>query len=1079
MHAQNVTISRRKKVVIVLITLAILGATGGSFILSRLLHLDAYREEIIAAVQSALGREVRYEKGDFSLRYGPSFTFTRVVVKERDGTTNLLAADRLTFKVSVAPLLQKRLVLKEMVLESPRIFLSRDRSGVLNIGDLLEERKEAPPLQVKGIRVRKGEIRFNDRAIAAEGVITSLEEVDLAVARKGGGDSWNVRLSTFVPDGGKKGTVSLAGTVELPARGKPLTDAALHMNILVKNLDVERYWPYYSRYVPFRKVIGHLDADTDFKGRLSAFTASGSMRMSGLRFHYPQVFHALLAPRELRIGYTMELNAGEVAVKALELTLDGLTVKGSCSIKDIHTEDPRITAKAVTSPFRLEEFGQYIPYGIIVKDTADFIEKHVRGGTYKLDEGRLDGRVSQILHMEEGENYNVLYIRGTVDKGLLSFGPGVPLFHDVKGELEMRGKDFNLRRMAGSFGTSPFTLEGKIADYPLDKPSAYPFTMNMTPGQAEVAWLLGQEKTGKLALSGASTLRLAGDGFTSAYNLSGEWNLTPAAYSYPDLVNKPAGRVNHLSFKGSINKREARLSSLQYTLPPMTLTATADYRFAGKRRLGFTISSNPFQLGETAPMLPPLAKYQPKGTIRAEIRGESSQNDLKDISWGGSVSLSAASFKPPGDIKPVSNLTGTVRFSGTTLETSQLEARLGSSTIYARGSLSGFRNPTLNLVFSSPSLDLNDLGLRPPNGELSVKKVQGNLSLKEGDIQIKSLAGQVNNSLLTLKGTVHDIRNPEIDLAVTSPRLDLDDIILLTTLRRGTKGAGPAPKVMLKASVHADTGRVKNMEFTRLRAGVQLEDRILYLQPLELSLFGGKFSGRGRVDFGSNGSPRYQVGYSLERVSAEQLLRAMEVKHGLVTGTMSAQGELTAKGEKAAVLKSTALGNAKLTFEDGTLKKFSVLSKIFSILNVSQLLKFQLPDMVSGGMPYNEITASLAIRDGIVSTSDLFIESDAMNISAVGKVDLVKEELDLTVGVQPLQTVDKVVSRIPIVGWILTGRERGLITAYFEAKGKWDDPAVTAIPVKSMAKGVFDIFKRVFQLPGKLITDTGEVILGK
>jgi len=30
-----------------------------------------------------------------------------------------------------------------------------------------------------------------------------------------------------------------------------------------------------------------------------------------------------------------------------------------------------------------------------------------------------------------------------------------------------------------------------------------------------------------------------------------------------------------------------------------------------------------------------------------------------------------------------------------------------------------------------------------------------------------------------------------------------------------------------------------------------------------------------------------------------------------------------------------------------------------------------------------------------------------------------------------------------------------------------------------MAKGVFDIFKNIFQLPAKLFTDTGEVIFGR
>jgi hypothetical protein len=53
------------------------------------------------------------------------------------------------------------------------------------------------------------------------------------------------------------------------------------------------------------------------------------------------------------------------------------------------------------------------------------------------------------------------------------------------------------------------------------------------------------------------------------------------------------------------------------------------------------------------------------------------------------------------------------------------------------------------------------------------------------------------------------------------------------------------------------------------------------------------------------------------------------------------------------------------------------------------------------------------------------------------------------------------------------------VTAYFEAKGNWENPQVRAIPVKALASGVFNIFKRVFQLPAKLVTDTGEVFMGR
>jgi hypothetical protein len=145
---------------------------------------------------------------------------------------------------------------------------------------------------------------------------------------------------------------------------------------------------------------------------------------------------------------------------------------------------------------------------------------------------------------------------------------------------------------------------------------------------------------------------------------------------------------------------------------------------------------------------------------------------------------------------------------------------------------------------------------------------------------------------------------------------------------------------------------------------------------------------------------------------------------------------------------------------------------------MSQLLKFQLPDIVTDGMPYNAITGTFSLKDGILSTNDLFINSDSLNISSVGTTDIIREKLDAIIGIQPFQTMDKVVSRIPVVGWILTSDTKGLITLYFQAHGDRSDPTVDVMPVTSMGKGVLGIFKNLFHLPEKLITDTGEVILG-
>ncbi len=128
--------------------------------------------------------------------------------------------------------------------------------------------------------------------------------------------------------------------------------------------------------------------------------------------------------------------------------------------------------------------------------------------------------------------------------------------------------------------------------------------------------------------------------------------------------------------------------------------------------------------------------------------------------------------------------------------------------------------------------------------------------------------------------------------------------------------------------------------------------------------------------------------------------------------------------------------------------------------------------MVKDGMPYNTIAGTFSLKDGILSTNDWFVNSDAMNMSIVGTTDIIREKLDVTIGIQPFQTVDKVVSRIPVVGWILTSDTKGLITLYFQAHGNRNDPTVDVMPVKSMEKGVLSIFKKLFPVAEKLITDT-------
>jgi len=1068
--------SRIRLLLVCLAALLLLLLGGGVFFVRNALDLENNKSVILEALQAGLHRRVIYEKGSFSFKPAPSFTFKKIEIMDRDGSRPFLRADRLTFKVSLLPLLDRRLVVKKVELDRPAATVVRDSAGVLSIADLLGAAGKGVSMQIRGFTVKGGTLRFVDRAIGPGEVVTSMEGIALSMTHLFWGKSSHLKLSASLVQGNGRGDVRISGTVTPAAKGKPLTDTSFSGSVEASDLDAGHFWGYYRPYVPFQKIDGRFQLDGSFKGKLARFSSKGKIKVRNVRFAYPQVFHSVLTPKKIALSYALELTEKDLDVTSLHLDVDGLDVKGSCALRDLHSGDIFIDARAATSKFRLEDFGGYIPYGIIATDASEYIEQHIKGGLYRLEKGTLAGRVSQIAHMEKGTNYNVLFIKGTVEKGLLSYGPAVPAFNDISGNLEMRGRDFILSGMRANFGTSPFALEGRITDYPLKMPCRYPFTMSMKPRPPEVAWLLQQQKSRQFAFSGDSDLSLQGNGTTSGYLLSGTWDLSAAALSWRDLIAKPAGRAARLSFQSMLDEEGTRVPVFRYDMGPLSLAGAVEY-FPGRKTVPlFSIRSNDIPLQAVAPEIPKLARYKPSGKMRLNLKGVRKQPG--DLALTGELALSGASFKADGFAKPVTGINSTILFQGDTLKAPHFTARIGNSNISGSGALAGFSSPAVSLSFSSPSLDLADLGLYSGGKPVIAHKVHGSATLRNEAVTIRQLSFQVNRSALRLSGTVHDPRHPRADLVLDASYLDMDDVALLAALERGKEVRKEPSRLSLNATVTAEAGRFNKVDFRKLRTSVHLEQKVLYLEGVECAVLGGAFAGKGRIDFGSVGGPRYQASFDVRNFSAAQFLQVLDTGREL-TGTMSLEGELTAKGDSFAEIKASSLGNVKLHCEKGSLRKFALLSKLFSVLNVSQLFKFRLPDMVSGGMPYNQINASFSFRDGVVTTNDLFIDSNAMNISMVGNFDLVKERLDVTIGVKPLQTVDKVISRIPVVGWVLTGKNKSLISAYFTAKGSLDNPTVTPVTVTSLAKGVFNIFKRLFSLPAKLVTDTGEVIINK
>jgi uncharacterized protein involved in outer membrane biogenesis len=1072
--------TRKKIVILTIITFLLISVAGGvATVLFTLSNLDARKGDIVAFLNKTLNREVSYENQEFSFRLGPTFTFRGIEVKERDGKNTFATIERLSFKVAVLPLLTGKIVIKKMHLEKPAGNLLRDSNGVLNIGDLLESQK-TPSIEIRRMVISDGAVTFTDHHIIPSGWTIRLSDIDFAIRKPIFGRATDLHFLAALDQKGKKGTLSVNGSIRFPGKNESLANSRVNARIIATGLSINQYGPYWKKHLPFRSAAGGLNIDVRIRGDAHRFSSEGSVAVKNLHLQYPQVFHASLTPKDASLNYVLQRTPSEIVIGKMDLVVDDFKISGSAAIKDIDKKDPLITVNVSSSRISLEKLGPFIPYGIIAEGVADFIKTSIRGGKYQLKEGSIQGRISQIAHLGENENCKVLHVKVGVDEGILSYGKNVPVISGIRGDLELLGRDMLLRHMTGKFGESPMTLEGRITDYCMSGPSGYPFTLTMNPGQKEVEWLLGIDAGSNFVFTGKTFLRMTGSGTADLYNLDGDWDLTEATYNYKDVFTKQPSQKNQVAFKSSFTSGEWQIEAFSFWLASLRINAAAKYRFKDRVISHFAVESNPFQMEPLLSNLPQMGKYQPVGSMQFAFTGSGSAESIADLDLRGTITFSGASFRPIATFSPVSVLKGSFIIGKNRLDTSLLTGRIGKSPVQGRVTLQNFSNPSVGINVSSALLNLEDVGLHSPSGAIKLKNFTGDFVFRDNQLSVNRMSAGLNHSVFHVTGNMPDVKKPFFDIRVTSPFFDTDDIILLAGLNaRPKKEPAPDEELSLKASVHAHRGKIYSIPCSELSTVLTYRQRSLDVSAWEMNAFDGAFSGKGRIVFPKDGAAKYNMNFMISKMSAEQILKHAGFERVSITGTLTMKGDLTAEGETPSDFRKTAGGTATVLMEKGSLNKFAVLSKVFSILNVSQLLKFQLPDMVTVGMPFTSINGKFNLRDGVLSSEDLFIKSDSMNISVVGTTDIVREELNHNIGIQPLQTVDKIVSYVPVAGWILTDDKRRLLTLYFHAQGKWSDPVVKAIPFKSMSKGLQDIYKNLFHLPSKLITDTGEVLIGR
>ena len=251
---------------------------------------------------------------------------------------------------------------------------------------------------------------------------------------------------------------------------------------------------------------------------------------------------------------------------------------------------------------------------------------------------------------------------------------------------------------------------------------------------------------------------------------------------------------------------------------------------------------------------------------------------------------------------------------------------------------------------------------------------------------------------------------------------------------------------------------------------VQLKHGVLTLSRMDLQGLYGTAKGSARREAG--GETSYDLVISLRNAPVRRVLSTLSPGQTWIDGTLDLDGHLW--GDTA-----SPNGTFTLIARDGRIRRYALFNSIFTVLNVYRIIQVRDLELTSRNFPYNFISSTLHIDEGLVSFDDFYLDSNSLQVSAVGSYSLQNHRIDATLGIQPLESIDRTISMIPLLGWVLTGDEEKLIVVFLRVKGDVDEPSVQVKPLKTFERPVVTTLLRALKLSTDLFNRSQQFIPGQ
>ncbi len=307
-------------------------------------------------------------------------------------------------------------------------------------------------------------------------------------------------------------------------------------------------------------------------------------------------------------------------------------------------------------------------------------------------------------------------------------------------------------------------------------------------------------------------------------------------------------------------------------------------------------------------------------------------------------------------------------------------------------------------------------------------------------------------------------RNLRFTGTLTSPEVDLTSLLKVNSRKRKSPSSPKWPPVVLDLDV-----RIARLSWGRYALNSVEGNLIHFENRWQIVLEKALFCGVNLVG-GLDWTPQQKVlrlSYYRAHGDLKKFLNCALGQDHLAAGIFDLEGTFRGRGAQGPFLKDTT-GKFIFSSSNGRLYKIGLLVKLFAFLNPLEVFQGNLPDLSKEGLKYEILEIKGHFHKHYLIIDAAQVKASGLRIFASGKLDLIREKIYLTALISPFVQADALVSRIPVVGWVLTGKSKIFFSIPVDIRGSLKEPEIIPLDPRAVSKTLLGILGRTLQLPVKL-----------